>query len=214
MIASFSHDFIFLKTRKSGSTSLEIVLSSWCVGHDICTPFNTQDEKLRRAHGGVPRNFRGPAGGFRFYNHMPASEVGAKLPQLWNRAFKFAVDRHPYEKVISGAWWNVGIRGGDPDTELNGEIEQIILDRSYLNHPIYLIDGRLAVDELWRYEDAWERLAGLAHRLGVIWRGDKPLAKAGYRKDRRDAMNLLSESQCEQIYRDARIEFELLGYQP
>ena len=47
MIASFAHDFIFVKTRKVGGTSLEIVLSSWCAARDICTPITPEDEAIR-----------------------------------------------------------------------------------------------------------------------------------------------------------------------
>jgi hypothetical protein len=214
LIASFLHNFIFLKTRKVGGTSLEIVLSSWCRGRDICTPMPDEDEVLRWAYGGTARNFAGPAGQRRFYNHMPAGEIRQQLPRLWERAFKFAVDRHPYEKVISRAWWDVGRRDGDPERELSATIDHAIQSRQYLNYPIYMIDGELAVDELWRYEDAWNRLAELARGLGLPLPEDEPRAKAGYRPQSRGGIELLTYEQRNQIYRDARVEFDLLGYEP
>ena len=151
MIASFSHKFIFLKTRKVGGTSLEIVLNIWC------SPVTPEDEQLRREAGGSARNFRGPDGKPLFYNHMPASEVKAALPELWGQAPKFTIGRHPYEKVVSRPWWNIGRRNGDPAKELNAEIEKAIESRSYLNYPIYTIGGDLAVDEVWPYETMWDR---------------------------------------------------------
>lgn len=214
MIASFSHNFIFLKTRKVGGTSMEIVMSSWCGGRDICTPVTEEDEELRREHGGEARNFGSPTGEAMFINHMPARAVRAKLPGLWSRAFKFSVDRHPYEKVISRAFWNIGRRGGNPDEELADEIDQALIKRNYINFPIYMINRKPAVDEVWRYEDAWTKLAALAERLGVAVPEQPPRAKGGYRKDPRSAAEILSPEQREQIYRDARIEFDLLGYEP
>lgn len=214
MIASFSHDFIFVKTRKVGGTSLEIVLSSWCSGRDIVTPIPPEDEAIRAGFGGRASNYRGAGGGVAFFNHMPATAVRAALPGLWSRAFKFAVDRHPFEKVVSRAWWNIGRRGGSPEAELDAEIEAAIATRSYLNFPLYCEDGRVLVDELWRYEEMWQRLAALGERLGQSIPEAPPRAKGGHRRDRRPAREVLSEAQRRRIAEDARIEFELLGYEP
>ena len=214
MIASFTHGFIFVKTRKVGGTSLEIVLSSWCSGRDIVTPIPPRDELIRADFGGSPRNFRAREGKPAFYNHIPATDVREALPGLWSRAFKFSVDRHPYEKVVSRAWWNVGRRGGSPEDELEAEIEQAIATRSYLNYPLYCEDGRVIVDEVWRYEEMWERLAALAERLGQSLPDAPPRAKGGHRRDRRPAREVLSPDQRRRIAEDARIEFELLGYEP
>jgi len=214
LIASFSHSFIYLKTRKVGGTSHEIVLSSWCGDKDICTPVTEEDEILRWAYGGTAQNFAPRQGTQPFYNHMSAGEVRAALPGLWQRAFKFAVDRHPYDKVISRAWWDVGRRGGDPERELSAAVDQAIATRKYLNYPIYMTSDRLAVDELWRYEEAWDRMAELAAKIGMSLPDETPQAKAGYRQDRRTAAEVLTKAQRDQIYEDARVEFDLLGYQP
>ena len=213
MIASFTHNFIFLKTRKVGGTSLEIVLSSWCSDRDICSPVTAEDEALRAEFGARPRNFRGPDGSVRFYNHMPGTEVRAALPGLWNKALKFTVERHPYEKVVSRAWWNIGRRGGSPDQELEAEIEQAIATQSYLNFPIYCANGEVLVDEIWRYDDMWDRLRDLAHRLDLPEPAEPPRAKGAHRKDRRPAREVLSQAQRDRIFADARIEFDLLGFE-
>ena len=149
-----------------------------------------------------------------FYNHMPAPDIRGALPDLWPGAFKFSVDRHPFEKVVSRAWWNIGRRGGSPEVELNAEIEAAIATRSYLNFPLYCDEGGVIVDEVWRYEDMWERLAGLGQRLGHSIPDAPPRAKGAHRRDRRPAREMLSADQRRQIARDAAVEFELLGYEP
>ena len=214
MIASFSHGFVFVKTRKVGGTSLEIVLSSWCSGRDIVTPITAEDEAIRARFGGAARNFRAPGGGNAFFNHMPAAQIRTAVPGLWRQAFKFAVDRHPYEKVVSRAWWNIGRRGGSPAAELDAEIARTIETRTYLNFPLYCADGRVIVDEVWRYEEMWDRLAALAERLGQAVPEAVPRAKADHRRDRRPAREVLTKDQRTRIARDAGIEFELLGYEP
>ena len=213
MIASFTHNFIFLKTRKVGGTSMEIVLRSWCGDRDICSPVTAEDEALRSDYGAKARNFRGPDGSVRFYNHMSATEVRKELPELWEKAFKFTVERHPYEKVVSRAWWNIGRRGGSPEQELAAEIEQAIASRSYINFPIYCANGEVLVDEVWRYEEMWARLASWAAKLDLLEPAQPPRAKGDHRKDRRPAREVLSGAQRDRIYADARLEFDLLGFE-
>ena len=212
MIASFSHDFIFVKTRKVGGTSLEIVLSSWCSGRDICTPITIEDEAIRASFGGRARNFRGSGGEILFYNHMPAADIRAALPGLWRQAFTFAVDRHPFEKVVSRAWWNIGRRGGAPE-EIGREIEATIAKKSYLNFPLYCAGEKVIVDEVWRYEEMWDRLATFAGRLGQTVPDAPPRAKGGHRRDRRPAREVLTQEQRARIAVDACVEFQLLGYE-
>src|SRR5689334_9226854 len=132
MIASFHRRFIFFKTRKTAGTSVEIALTPFCGPDDILAPIALDDEQLRVVDGVVgARNYvsdpaivaayeraileRDEAGFARargrnrraggFYNHMPAAEIRAKLtPELWASAFKFTVERHPFEKVVSRAF--------------------------------------------------------------------------------------------------------------
>ena len=54
MIASHQHRFIFLKTRKTAGTSVEIALSKVCGPDDVITEISPEDEELRRAAGGHP----------------------------------------------------------------------------------------------------------------------------------------------------------------
>jgi len=58
MIASFSRRFVFLKTRKTAGTSVELALSSACGPEDIVTPISLEDEHLRVRDGVIgARNF-------------------------------------------------------------------------------------------------------------------------------------------------------------
>ena len=58
MIVSHRHRFIFIKTRKTASTSIEIALSQFCGPEDIITPIHPDDEAIRRSLGYPgPQNF-------------------------------------------------------------------------------------------------------------------------------------------------------------
>jgi hypothetical protein len=98
--------------------------------------------------------------------------------------------------------------------ELTAEIEKAIATKSYLNFPLYCDGDRIIVDEVWRYEEMWDRMAKLADRLGLAIPEVPPRAKSGHRRYPRPAREILSEDQRRRIADDARIEFELLGYEP
>ena len=213
MIASRSHNFIFIKTRKTGSTSLEIVLSSWCTGRDICTPISAEDELVRQRYGGAARNHLGLWGRPKFYNHMPARQVRLKLPLLWRRARTFAVERHPYEKVVSLAWFQLAQRGMDGG-QIREEIDGVIAEKLYLNHPLYAWKGRLLVDEVWEYSVAWAKLQEMASSLDLLLPPELPRAKSRFRQDHRPAREILSKQQRAAIRDDAQFEFDLMDYLP
>ena len=59
MIASHAHRFVFVKTRKTAGTSLEIALSRHCGPDDIVTRISPADEELpRRRRGSAPAERR------------------------------------------------------------------------------------------------------------------------------------------------------------
>ncbi len=57
MIISHKYKFIFLKTKKTAGTSIEISLSRYCGDKDIITPIMFEDEKIRADLGKYPQNY-------------------------------------------------------------------------------------------------------------------------------------------------------------
>jgi hypothetical protein len=232
MIASFSRNFVFIKTRKTGGTSVEIVLSSWCSGRDVCTPMTAEDEITRRLYGGRVMNF---GAGFwqeraylraiksadtdriesaygtlrkRFYHHMPATEVRTMLPDLWQRAFTFTVERHPYERAVSRAYWNMARKGGDFSRALDEA-----LDRGELpNYPLYMENGKLLLDAVIPYERLWTEIEEMSRKLRARFPNSLPRAKSNCRLDHRSGHEILSRAQKARIAEQCAPEFTLMGY--
>ena len=144
---------------------------------------------------------------------MPAGEVERRLPELWRSAFRFTVERHPYEKVVSLAWFRAGSGVGRAN-DIAAQIESEIARRDYLNHPLYTIGGRVAVDEIWAFERLSDHVRSAAERLGLDPDAALPRAKSQFRKDKRPAVEILTPAQRRRIRDDAAFEFELMGYEP
>lgn len=94
-IISFRYNFIFLKTRKTAGTSIEIDLSQIIEDDAIVTPISPP------AAGHRPRNYSTASDGD-YYNHMSAVEIRTMLgAEVFDGMYKFCLEREPVSKCIS-----------------------------------------------------------------------------------------------------------------
>ena len=170
MILSHEHRFIFLKTRKTAGTSIEIALSKFCGDKDIITRITKQDEVLRSQLG-----FRGPQnflvraskydildilrivrdGRLRINNHDPASLLTKYIDkENFEEYHKFTVVRNPWDMAVSMYYWQVN----GPSKQFSNTMSfkdfinycpRELLDNSL----IYLIDGQSIIDTFIKFEN-------------------------------------------------------------
>ncbi|MDR7254593.1 hypothetical protein J2X46_003586 [Nocardioides sp. BE266] len=175
MIASHAHRFVFVKTRKTAGTSLEIALSRHCGPDDIVTKISPEDEELRAAAGGVgPQNDDTDPSS---YAHMGARRVIEVIGrETWDAYFTFAVERNPYDVVASSFRYSAR---KPTFTKTFAEFVRTPrrLDRLALNERLYRLGGRVVVDRVYRYEDLPAAVADVSSRLGIAL--DLPHAKQG-----------------------------------
>ncbi|TDT44340.1 sulfotransferase family protein [Halospina denitrificans] len=231
MIISHKYGFIFLKTSKTAGTSVEIALSRFCGPDDIITPVSADDELKRQAAGGVaPQNYlvsplrytpfewwkkltRGkPA--LRFYNHIPARKVKRRIgSDIWDRYYKFCIERNPWDRVISQYYWRQRNLGAD---QMPSIVEFLDSDdtRSLKRKgfQLYTLKGQVAVDKICRYESLEEDLEEVRQHLGLPEPLELPSAKSGIRKDKRHYSEVLSETEKDRIAELFKDEIELMGY--
>jgi hypothetical protein len=225
MIVCHEHRFIFVKTRKTAGTSIEIALAGLCGPRDVITRISPQDEKTRQELG-----FRGPQNDrismsrytgqdwvrllrrgrpARFYNHATALEIQDHVePTVWNSYFKFCFERNPWDKVVSAYYWDC--KGGYADTLANYVRNGRANKWSAFDQ--YSIRGDIAVDEVFRYEDLGGELARLYKRLGAGTPPQLPRAKGNTRSDRRHYSELLGDEERERIARLFAREIAHFGY--
>ena len=198
MIISHAHRFIFIKNRKVGSTSTELALQRICGPDDIVTHdgttrqmrparaardvllpgarnydgrFNPLPELLRARHPvDAARVIRDWHARPKFYNHMRASSVRARVPRaVWDGYYKFCFERNPWDKVVSFYYWY------GRDRELPG-INEFLLDHRRWGTTDQVLPSdwvryaegdRILVDDVFDFRDLAGGLATALARAGV-----------------------------------------------
>ena len=227
MIVSHEHKFIFLKTKKTAGTSVELALSQLCGPDDIITPLTAIDEARRaggrgaqnwRLHGwwGSPRPllkrrwFKFTAEDYGFYNHMPAAEVRARIDdRVWRTYFKFAFDRNPWDRQVS--FYHHRYRS---ETEPPPFADFLHKDRHARinNYDIYSIDGDVAVDFVGRHECLDEDLKLALDRIGLSLPAALPRAKSTFRRDSIPYRDYYDDETRDLVARWYAREIEFLDY--
>ena len=162
MIVSHRHRLIFLKTRKTAGTSVEIALSRICGSEDTITRLTDEDEELRRSLGGRgPQNFESPPLAAKAFNHMLARGVRRIVgPEVWSDYFRFAIERNPWDLVVSQYYWRYRHEEAPPfDEFVRRPVVAKLADK---NAGIYRLRGEIAVDRVLRFES-------LATDLAEVW---------------------------------------------
>ena len=181
VIASHKHRFIFLKTRKTAGTSVEIALSKVCGPDDIITEISPEDEALRRAAGGLPpQNFASPPLARKAYNHMGAKAVRDLVgAETFADYFTFAIERNPWDAVVSLYFWKYKDRDELPDFE--AYVQEIWIEQLANNRRLYRIRGQMVLDRVLRYEHLDTELREVWDHLGLPGEPDLPRAKGNAR---------------------------------
>ncbi len=233
MIVSYLHNFIFIKTKKTAGSSVEMMLAPPCGPDDIITPIGNDAERVRGNGEPLCRNFaddpaweedlrtiiKGKRPQARrkafekehkpkFFNHMPARQIKALVaPAFWDCAVKITSERHPYEKAVSLAYFTF-----KSDTSFEAHLDQIVRKRGYVSHPLYTIGGEVVVDEFIRLETLRDDIRRVAAKLGLPIPGEMARANSRTRLDQRPAREILSDAQKEIVYANCKKEFDQLGY--
>ena len=228
VIISHEHKFIFIKTRKTAGTSIEISLATICGDNDVITPINRADESNRKSIGGLgPQNYHLPYSCYQyddwlrlayrrkrkqFRNHNTASEVRSNIDsEVWDSYFKFCFERNPFDKVVSHFYWLGG-------PEKFGSFEEYVqgghlgLIKGY---DAYSIDGVVAVDSVYRFEDLSGAMENISAQLGLKETLSLPeqRAKSNTRDSSVHYEQVLSLEMKELVATAFAREISLMGYE-
>jgi len=185
MILSHEHRFIYVKTYKTGSTSIEAALSSVCGPKDVITEASgglrgvrqKPAQNYRLDHPDVPKRplwrrlllrperYYHPTIGY--YEHMPASRIRRYVGEdVWRSYFKFSFERNPWDRQVS--WYHYKTKSRADRTRPSFDAFNSDRRRAWVeNWDLYTIDGNIAIDFVGRYETLATDFDAVLSRLGL-----------------------------------------------
>jgi hypothetical protein len=228
VIVCHRHRFIFLKTRKTAGTSIELSLRPSCGPDDIVTPV-TEDRPTPQ--GGGPRNYLHDRAGWSladriawrlrgdlslktrpaigFFGHVRGAELRARLPEkVWRDYFKFTIERNPWDRQVSHYFWRLRRAGAHKPSF-----------RDYLrasaplgNWEIYTEGDQLIVDKVLRYETLGADLAATAAMLGLPELPQIARAKTSHRPGKASYRDFYDDQLRDLVARSYAREIEHFGW--
>lgn len=226
MLVSREHQFIFVKTRKTAGTSTQIAL----VRHmdhpdDIIAPAQRGTDEARELGAGMAKGVRIPrtrwrakdwywaARGLRreYQEHMPARFIKRYLgKETWDEYFSFAVDRNPWDQVISRYFYHFRPERGREKVPF---YEFVLSDQlpAWSNWRIYADGDGILVDKLLRYDLLEEELGEVTDQLGLP-ELDLPRAKSHHRTDRRPYQEWYNPTTRERVAEVFHREIDYFGW--
>jgi len=228
MLLSHRKQFIFLKTGKTAGTSIEAYFEPWCLGPSELESY--QFEHSRPAHigpagaiGARHKKYHDTADGL--ISHMRAPAVRDFVGEvIWDRYFKFATVRNPYEKPVSMFYMRAPAELGlDLDAlshdEARTHFKRWLKERCAVpnDHEFLCSDGgkgAVEMDDLIRYESLEADLERVCHALDIPYDPERlPRLKAGNRDGAPDWRFYYDAEALELANTLYAWEFEHLGYE-
>lgn len=225
MILSHKHRFIFVKSKKTAGTSLEIALSRLCGPDDIITPSDSEDEALQEQWGGRgAQNHRKPILKFQwadwhslltercwpqYQSHMTPCEIRRAFGEtVWREYRTLCFERNPWDRAVSSYYWRVRSMESPPT------LEQFVRSHrdSVSNSKYYLDESGPCVDHVARFEQLEAEVDALSAWLGVAEPIRLPTAKAWTRPPGRHYRDLIGPELRDYIGQLCAREIALLGY--
>jgi hypothetical protein len=177
VIVSHSRHFIFVKCRKTASTSLEREIVPQLSPEDVWTPISSPKRDGNNHHSAWPvdwlsaRNKRfsdfigrnSPLHWRFFHDHIAAARISNMIPgQQFQAYYKFCFDRNPWDFVVS-LFHQKSAKG-----RFRGEFDRFLYEFPIEpNWMLYTIDDVPVVDRVYRYEEIDNAIVDIGARLGL-----------------------------------------------
>jgi len=210
-IISFRHNFIFVKTRKTAGTSIEVDLSQRVEAEAIVT------EILPPIADHQPRNHLAEDGSRKFYNHMSAIEIRSLLGEkAFNRMFKFCVEREPVSKCISHFHMLRNSPLHNPGGAYQDNWETYCESRNFPVDQFAYSENhegerRLLMDRVIPFEALHQDLPKLLQGFGIEGFSIRSRAKSEYARNRLVAVEDVTPQQRDIIYTQFKSSISLTG---
>lgn len=156
MIISHSHKFIFIKTKKTAGTSVELVLSPHLRIGDLATPLGNLLPRHRMFSKPFVTMMREKDEAIRPRNdHQPYSIVDKYFKHETQGYYAFCVERNPWDKAISAFYYltsKYGKSENRTDAENFLDFTKSPRLKTFSDYDMYMKNDTPLVDRILRYE--------------------------------------------------------------
>jgi len=178
MLISHKYRFIFMKTCKTGGTSLEVDFNKVMDDNDVVTTVQPLEEGHR------PRNMIQPNGRV-LHQHSDVDFVRSFVgPSVWDTYFKFCFEREPVDKCLSDYYHLT------QDIRHRNMWKMSWSEYVFDTQPLLPIDtakytdksGRCVVDRICKYENFDQEVKEVAKIVGLPIDRVTARSKSGFRR--------------------------------
>ena len=215
VIVSHTYKFIFMRTEKTGGSSLSEALKK-VIGGNSLVPSMARPAWAKFSpihHGALKRNI---PDWFGFHPHATAKQARRVLgKKIFDNYFKFAVERNPWDRQISlymHREWKKNNENPNFDNDMGSFFYRATEYCKLNNWSIYSIGETVAVDRVLRYENLNDELAVLHKDLKIESSIEMPTLRK-YTDDRPHYSTYYSKKTQDLVAHWYRKEIDALGYE-
>ena len=218
VLVSHSHKFVFLKTRKTAGTSIEMLLEPFCAppGH---VPVE-KTEGMVTPHGVIGHRLLDlDEDEHTWREHLPAKEIRRQIGKLtWMRYFRFTAVRNPFDRAVSYFHWLHDFEGAALPAgfdEIRDTFRRFVAaGRLKTDYAVTHLHRKLAFQDAVRYEHLGQDLARICAQLKLDVDPDRlPRTKANTSRRNGQTVSAYYDTATADIIRtDMAWVFDRFGY--
>ena len=228
MLISHRHHFIYTKTSKTASTSVESYFEPFCMPDDDSWQISHSRDTVESEAGII--GYRGSnSRGQKWHGHMAAEKIKEQIgDDIWGQYFKFCVIRDPFDKAVSAFHFaeymqdqrsglaklfvkiKRFIRGASAEKRFK---KWVARSRFRDDRNKYMINNEVCVDYFIRYEELEKGIRDVCEKLGLPIELERlPKFKAGIRPQDRNLTSYYDKATAKRIAKQFSWEIETFGY--
>lgn len=178
MLVSHTHKFIYLKTKKTASTSVEAYLERFCLPPNFNIKQHIEPTIITDYGIVTKRGNEINTQGSDFYNHISAQKLKILLgDDIWDNYKKICVIRNPWDKTVSRFWWEIKSLAARTDHHSFKSIAYAFSCYVKENYNkiaddkgVFMIDENIIIDSVIRYEDLENEMKKFCKTIGEKYR--------------------------------------------
>lgn len=174
VLVSHRYKFIYLKTKKTGSTTVDAFFQKFCVPEEELETFTTSHSATQRITdaGIVGSRHGGGRPQDKWRNHKPAVVVKELLgEEMFDSYFKFSIIRNPWDKAVSLYHFHkMDARGSFVDFVRKGMLEKLSTPargKHSIDWYIHTLDNVPVCNRYLRFENLRNDVEELCKDLGI-----------------------------------------------